>query len=113
MAKFDARAVVARNLNALMDRALETGRDSHGYASKLEEISGVSDAAINNYRNGKQTIKLDELAKLAKAFGLEPWELLREDFAVDEPPATREAKIAAELKNLRAQLRKMLGDDDD
>lgn len=67
MNEFDT---VVENLKLLMSR---TGIDSQ---NALSRVSGVSQTQIGNILRHEQQPGMTVLAKLAAAFGVEPWQLL-------------------------------------
>lgn len=52
--------------------------------AKLTKLSGISNGTLDRTRRGESAMRVDELEGLAKALGVEPWELL-------VPPADRPA----------------------
>lgn len=70
-------------------------------ASELSEKSGISEANISNYINGKYVAKQDKCFLLAQALGVDPGWLMTGDEPTREPseesgpPKTIEARILA------------------
>jgi hypothetical protein len=66
------RDILAANLRALM--AAHPELDT---LPKLTARSGVTNGTLDRIRRAVVSTRVDELEKLGRAFGLEPWELLR------------------------------------
>jgi transcriptional regulator with XRE-family HTH domain len=66
------RDILAANLRALM--AARPDLDS---LPKITARSGVSNGTLDRIRRAVVSTRVDELEKLGRAFGIEPWELLR------------------------------------
>ena len=66
------RDILAANLRALM--ATHPELDT---LPKLTARSGVTNGTLDRIRRAVVSTRVDELDKLGRAFGLEPWELLR------------------------------------
>ena len=68
-------------------------------ASELSERTGISEANISNYINGKYIAKQDKVYLLARALGVDPYWLMTGEeptrFTSDEneAPQTQEAKV--------------------
>jgi hypothetical protein len=65
------RDILACNLRLLMQRHPELNT-----LPKLTARSGVSNGTLDRIRRGAVATRVDELEPLARAFGLQPWELL-------------------------------------
>lgn len=104
----DVRAVFARNLEALFAHARDTGRMELSSANQLQHVTGIADTTLNNYRAGKTAINIVHLAKIAIAYGTQPWELLRPDFDPASLPSQREKLTKEELDALRERVLKAL-----
>lgn len=76
------RDILAANINALID-----DNDDFKSPAKLVEASGVSNGTLGRIRNAEIATTVDQLGRLATAFGVEPWELL-------VPPEQRKAMHA-------------------
>ena len=66
--------ILADNLNRLIGPGLKFG--SNEAAAKA---SGVGRSTIDRARRAEVALKVDNLAELARACGMEPWELLHPD----------------------------------
>ncbi len=66
------RDILATNLRALM-----AARPDLGTLPKITARSGVSNGTLDRIRRAVVSTRVDELEKLGRAFGVEPWELLR------------------------------------
>lgn len=65
------RDILASNLKLLMQRHPELNT-----LAKLTARCGVSNGTLDRIRRGVVATRVDELEPLARAFGLQPWELL-------------------------------------
>jgi transcriptional regulator with XRE-family HTH domain len=66
------RDILANNLRALM-----AARPDLNTLPKITAHSGVSNGTLDRIRRAVVSTRVDELEKLGRAFGVEPWELLR------------------------------------
>ena len=66
------RDILAANLRALM-----AARPDLDTLPKITARSGVTNGTLDRIRRAVVSTRVDELEKLGKAFGVEPWELLR------------------------------------
>ena len=66
------RDILAANLRALM--AMHPDLDT---LPKITARSGVTNGTLDRIRRAVVSTRVDELEKLGRAFGIEPWELLR------------------------------------
>jgi transcriptional regulator with XRE-family HTH domain len=66
------RDILATNLRALM-----AARPDLGTLPKVTARTGVSNGTLDRIRRAVAATRVDELEKLARGFGVEPWELLR------------------------------------
>jgi transcriptional regulator with XRE-family HTH domain len=88
------RDVLAENLKALM--AARPDR------SRFQEITAASGGALTNgtldrIRRAEVAITLDRLEDLAKAFGLEPWQLLVQGLNPSALPRLADASVLAQI----------------
>lgn len=65
------RHILAENLRRLM-----ASRPDLDTLPKLTAASGCSNGTLDRIRRAVVATRVDELQPLAKAFGLQPWELL-------------------------------------
>lgn len=65
------RDTLAENLNRLIE-----SREDYRTPKKLVEASGVSNGTLGRIRNSETGASVDHLEGLAKAFGVQAWELL-------------------------------------
>lgn len=97
MSDTDPRAILAANLQRLLTHAKERrkARRKGGPATavELEEKAGIGDSTISRYRRQGAAANIDDLAKIALAYDLQPWELLYPNLDPAAPPATRPAAI--------------------
>ena len=66
------RDILANNLRALM-----ASRPDLDTLPKITACCGVSNGTLDRIRRAVVSTRVDELERLGKAFGIEPWELLR------------------------------------
>jgi transcriptional regulator with XRE-family HTH domain len=66
------RDILAKNLRAMM--AAHPDLDT---LPKITAASGVSNGTLDRIRRAAVSTRVDELERLGRAFGVEPWELLR------------------------------------
>jgi transcriptional regulator with XRE-family HTH domain len=66
------RDILSANLRALM-----AVRPDLNTLPKITARSGVSNGTLDRIRRAAVSTRVDELEKLGKAFGLEPWQLLQ------------------------------------
>jgi len=66
------RDILATNLRALM-----ASRPDLDTLPKITARSGVTNGTLDRIRRAVVSTRVDELERLGKAFGVEPWELLR------------------------------------
>lgn len=66
------RDTLSNNLRALM-----AARPDLDTLPKITARSGVSNGTLDRIRRAVVSTRVDELEKLGRAFGIEPWELLR------------------------------------
>lgn len=77
----DARNVIAANVKKLIDAASVRGVRSSIRSWSLSK--GLDVRTIDRLVKGEHAINIDKLDEVARACGLQAWQLLREDF---EPP---------------------------
>jgi len=72
----EARKILADNINALMEK-----HPQYGSERLLGEAAKVGKGSIGNMRNPELGVipTLDNIAKVAAVFQLEPWQLLHRD----------------------------------
>lgn len=63
------RDILAANLQALM-------RERGKSFAQLRAASGVSNGTLDRIRRAEVATRVDELAPLARALGVQPWQLL-------------------------------------
>jgi transcriptional regulator with XRE-family HTH domain len=66
------RDILASNLRALM-----AARPDLDTLPKITARCGVTNGTLDRIRRAVVSTRVDELERLARAFGIEPWELLR------------------------------------
>jgi transcriptional regulator with XRE-family HTH domain len=106
--KFTPRAVLQQNLKSLM--ASTDGPKSQG---ELCRKSGVAQATIGRILNGQgENARIETVDKLAKAYGLEGWQILvagmdPNNLPVLQPISKEERALYDRLKDLTKDLRKV------
>jgi hypothetical protein len=65
------RDILSANLRALMRQHPDLNT-----LPKITARSGVSNGTLDRIRRAETACRIDELAKLARAFGVQPWQLL-------------------------------------
>ena len=66
------RDILAQNLRAFM-----ASRPDLNTLPKITARCGVSNGTLDRIRRAAVSTRVDEIARLAEAFGIEPWEMLR------------------------------------
>lgn len=97
------RVILAQNLTALM-----AGKIDKESQSALKRRSGVAQATIGRILRKEVNYRIETVAALARAFNLEPWQLLVPDLDPGNLPVLRAA--SAEEKALYARLRATVDD---
>ena len=98
-------AILAENINKLIDRDLKPGerRSVRAWAMARE----LDVRQIDRVTKG-QNIRLETLYEIAQATGLQPWMLLLEDM---DPAAPPEAPVSEADRQMLARLRRLLAGD--
>lgn len=65
------RDILSKNLRALMAE-----RPDLDTLPKITKASGIPNGTLDRVRRAASALRVDDLAPLAEAFGIEPWELL-------------------------------------
>ena len=99
---FAPAAVLRQNLKACME-------GKHGPA-RQDAIPGVAQSTIGRILNPEENenTRIDTIAKIAKAYGLEPWMLLVPGMNPDNPPVLQPVTQAE--RALYAQLQSTIKD---
>lgn len=98
--RMDARHVLARNLKALMK--------AHKELSTLPKITaqcGVSNGTLDRMRRAAAGARIDQVELVARAFGLEAWQMMVPGLEPKNPPvlaAASDAERALYAKILQA-----------
>lgn len=77
-----SRLVLARNLNRLMDTTWSLNSNT-----KLVKRSGLGLGTMGRVRNAEAAATIDTLDKLAESFGVQPWQLLAPEHAMQSQQA--------------------------
>lgn len=97
VADVEARAIVAVNLNALMDYAAEAGHPERSTNKGLEKLSGVSRPTIRGMREGTRDVGIDTLQAVAEVFEIQAWTLLVPHLDPSNPPTKPMSKTEVQL----------------
>jgi len=100
----DLRVILANNLKQLIERDTPSGERPSIRSWALSRELDVR--LIDRLTKGQHAVTLDKLQAIADACGLQPWQLLLEEFDASAPP---DAPISAEERTLLKRLRKLLG----
>lgn len=76
----DALGILGINVTSVMERRHLSVRD-------MSERSGIPTGTVGRAKLGSTPLRLDYVEKLARAVGLEPWQLLCPGLDPDKPPA--------------------------
>lgn len=87
----DMKQVLADNLNRLMEH--KYGKDNQ---SALQRDAKVSQATIGRIMRMEVSAGIINIAKLARAFGLSPWQLTVPDLDPTSPPVLRKLNATEE-----------------
>lgn len=82
----DVRLIVATNLRALLDYAVDHGhpvRDAKRWALK----AGLTPSTVGHWLKGTHSAQIDTLDRLARVFKLRAWQLLIPNLDPANPPA--------------------------
>lgn len=86
-ADFAPRNVLRRNLKALMDKAKKDGDRELGSQIRLGKRAGVAQATIGRILSSEgENASIETVSSLARAFGLESWQLLVAGLDPTNPP---------------------------
>ncbi len=99
------RAILARNLNQMIDHATPAGSKRSVRAWALGR--GLDVRLIDRLTKGQHAVTLDTLDDIAQKVGLKPWQLLLEDLDPASPP---DAPVSEEDRAMIRKLRRLLGD---
>lgn len=108
---FEPKAVLRRNLKALMDKSKRDGVRELASQLGLKSKSGVSQATIGRILSPEgEDSGIETISKLAKAFGLEGWQIMVAGMDPDNPPVLQpvskaERELYDRLKELAKDLR--------
>jgi transcriptional regulator with XRE-family HTH domain len=98
-----------RNLKA----AISADREIRSQASLSKVLAArgvkVSQSSISRILSGDQSPTLDVVARLAKAFEYEPWQMLVDSFQPSNPPITRQEdeRLKALYENLQKAMQEV------
>ena len=109
--QFTPRAVLRRNLKALMDKAKNDGLKELSSQIQLGKKAGVAQATIGRILSSEgEDSGIETIAKLAAAFGLEAWQLMVAGMDPTNPPVLQpvsraERALYDRLKELAKDLK--------
>lgn len=105
---YDPVAVVAANLQRLMDNEKDRKRDL--WTDKaVGKAATLGHGTVHRTRKGTHAIKIDNLQAIAKVFGLKAWQMLIPNIEPGNPPMLKalsptEAKLYEDLQKLAAEI---------
>jgi len=91
------RTVLAANLAALMAHASDHKDARLSNQVGLESASGVSNSTISRYLRQEVAAKIDDVQRLAVAYGLQGWQLLFPNLDPANPPVVPYTATEMEL----------------
>jgi len=100
------RAILAANLKRLIDyeaQRLNIEPTVNAWALRRE----LNVRLIDRLTKAENAVTLDKLQEIADACGLQPWQLLLEDF---DPAQPADAPITEQERSLLKRLKKLLGE---
>lgn len=106
------RLTLARNLRAAMEAHPDLDT-----IEKLVKAGAGSNGTIGRMLQGQTACRIDALQQVARAFGMEAWQLLVPSFDPQSPPtlemdSRRAALLAAELDDLAERIKRIHKPDD-
>lgn len=104
MALKTPRHILADNLKRMIERAAAPGDRPSARAWAMSKRLDVR--LIDRLVKADNAVTLDKLAEIAEACGLQPWQLLIEDFDPTDPPSM---PITDEERLMLKKLRRLLG----
>lgn len=110
-ADFNPRNVLRRNLKALMDKAEQDGDKDLSKQIRLGKKAGVAQATIGRILSSEgENASIETVTSLARAFGLEGWQLLVAGMDPANPPVLQpvskaERALYDRIKDLAKDLR--------
>lgn len=110
---FTPRAVLRTNLKALMAKALREGNPDLGRQIRLGKKARVGQATIGRILSDEgEDSGVETVAKLAGAFGLEPWQLMVPGMDPGNPPVLQpvtkaEKELYRRLKEAADEISKL------
>lgn len=105
MAPATPRDILAANLRRLIDAEARHGERLSVRA--WAQGKGLNVRLIDRLTKGQHAVTLDKLEEIASACGLQPWQLLLEDF---DPAAPPDSPITDEERRMLNRLRRLLGE---
>lgn len=99
-----ARAILARNLRRMIERATPEGERPSVRNWALGK--GLDVRMIDRLTKEQHAVTLDKLEEIAQACGLKPWHLLIEDLDPAHPP---DPSVSEEERQLLRRLKNLLG----
>lgn len=100
----ELRVILAHNLKRIIEHDASPGERPSIRAWAIARELDVR--LIDRLTKGQHAVTLDKLQQVADACGLQPWQLLLEEFDVSAPP---DAPISEEERTLLKRLRRLLG----
>lgn len=99
------RLTLARNLRRLMD-----ANPKLGTIEKIVAAGGGTNGTVGRMLQGETSARIDAVAQVARAFGLQPWQLLVPNLDPEHLPhlemdSRRAELLAAELDNIAERIK--------
>lgn len=98
LTQFKPRLVLSQNLKALL-----TSKHGPSTQSELKRQSGLAQSTIGRALSGETAATVDTVEQIAKAYGLEAWQLLVAGMDPSNPPVLQ--AVSAQEKALYERLR--------
>lgn len=101
----DSRKVLWQSVSALMTK--HYGKEN---LTRLAHDCGIGPASASRLKEGKTSIGLELVDRIAKHFKVDPWQLLVPNFAPDNPPALQpmsetERRLYERLREVAKELK--------
>lgn len=110
-ADFEPKSVLRRNLKALMDKAKKDGDRELASQIRLGKKAGVAQATIGRILSAEgENASIEKVSRLARAFGLEGWQLMVAGMDPSNPPVLQpvskaERALYERIKDLAKDLK--------
>lgn len=96
-----ARAVLSKNVRALIEAARESAPHLGAIRKIAEQSSGkLTNGTVGRIAKGTHTTDIDTLADLAEVFGLHPWQLLVENLNPKALPRLVDTEFLSQMRQI-------------